>query len=59
MILTILCEKKLKADITKCEFHAIKLSYFDLIVIIKEIKIDLIKVDIKMNLATSVNIKDI
>ena len=58
-VLQKLHEADLQADITKCAFHIKKISYLELIIITKEIKMNLAKVSIIVKWLTLMNIKDI
>jgi hypothetical protein len=58
-ILLKLRETELQADIIKCKFHVTKIMYLELIVIIKRIKMNLVKIDIVINWSISVNMKDV
>jgi hypothetical protein len=58
-ILLKLREIKLQANIIKCKFHVTKIAYLKLIVIIKKIKMNLVKIDIVINWSISVNMKDV
>ena len=49
----------LQADITKCTFHIKKISYLELIIIIKGVKMNSVKVSIIIKWLTLMNIKDI
>ena len=58
-VLQKLREADLQADITKCVFHVKKISYIELIIIIKEIKINLTKVSIIVKWLTLMNVKNV
>jgi hypothetical protein len=58
-ILLKLRETELQANIIKCKFHVTKIVYLELIVIIKRIKMNLVKIDIVINWSISVNMKDV
>ena len=58
-VLQKLREADLQADIIKCVFHIKKISYLELIIIIKEIKMNSVKVSIIVKWLTLMNIKDI
>ena len=49
----------LQVDIIKCAFYIKEISYLELIIIIKEIKINSVKVSIIVKWLTLMNIKDI
>jgi len=49
LILRKLREVDLQANIIKCEFYVIQVLYLELIIIIEEVKIDLIKIEIIVN----------
>jgi hypothetical protein len=48
-ILLKLREIELQANIIKCKFHVTKITYFELIIIIKKIKMNLVKINIVIN----------
>ena len=52
-------EAGLQADITKCTFHVTQVPYLGLIIIIKEVKINSVKVDTIINWFTLMNVKDV
>ena len=58
-VLQKLREVSLQADITKCTFYVKEISYLELIIIIKEIKMNSAKVSTITEWLTLVNIKDI
>ena len=58
-ILQKLREANLQADIIKCTFHIKEISYLELIIITKEIKIDSVKVSIIVKWLTLMNVKNI
>ena len=58
-VLQKLREAGLQADITKCTFHVKKVSYLELIIIIKGVKMNSVKVSIIVEWLILVNIKDI
>ena len=58
-ILQKLHKADLQADIIKCTFYVKKISYLELIIIIKEIKMNLAKVSIIVKWLTLMNIKDV
>ena len=58
-VLQKLREVSLQADITKCTFHIKEISYLELIIIIKEVKMNSAKVSIIVKWLTLMNIKDI
>ena len=58
-VLQKLCEADLQADITKCTFHIKKVPYLELIIIIKEIKMNSVKVSTIVKWLTLMNIKDV
>ena len=49
LILRKLREANLQANIIKCEFYVVQVSYLELIIIIEEIKINLVKIEIIVN----------
>jgi hypothetical protein len=49
LILQKLCKTDFQTNIIKCKFHVIQVSYLKLIIIIKEIKMNLVKIDIIVN----------
>jgi len=49
LILRKLQEANLQMNIIKCKFHIIQVSYLELIIIIKEVKINSFKIDIIVN----------
>ncbi len=49
LILQKLREASLQANIIKCEFHVIQVSYLGLIIIIDKIKINLVKINTIVN----------
>ena len=58
-ILQKLHEVSLQADITKCAFHIKEISYLELIIITKEVKMNSAKVSIIVEWLTLVNIKNV
>ena len=58
-VLQKLREADLQADITKCTFHIKKILYLELIIITKEIKMNLAKVSIIVKWLTLMNVKDV
>ena len=58
-ILQKLWEISLQIDVIKCEFHVIKVVYFDLIIIIEDICMNFIKIEIIVNWFQIFNVKDI
>ena len=58
-VLQKLHEAGLQADITKCTFHIKEISYLELIIIIKEVKMNSAKVSIIVKWLTLMNIKDV
>ena len=58
-VLQKLCKADLQADIIKCTFHIKEISYLELIIIIKEIKINSAKVSIIVKWLTLMNVKDV
>jgi hypothetical protein len=58
-ILFKLRDADLQVDITKCKFHVIEIAYLSMIVIIKKIKMNSIKMKIVINWLTLVNVKDV
>ena len=59
LILQRLQEADLQTDIIKCQFHVTQVLYLELIIIIKEIKMNSVKVDIIVRWFTLVNVKNI
>ncbi len=59
LILRKLRELDLQMNIIKCKFHVIQVSYLELIIIIKEIKMNSFKIDIIVNWLILINVKDI
>ncbi len=58
-VLQKLAQADLQIDIIKCTFHVIEVSYLDLIIIIKEVKMNSAKVNIIVNWSTLVNVKNV
>ena len=58
-VLQKLHEADLQADIIKCAFHIKKVSYLELIIIIKEVKMNSAKVSIIVKWLTLMNIKNV
>ena len=58
-VLQKLHEVSLQADITKCAFHVKEIPYLELIIIIKEVKINSAKVSIIVKWLTLMNIKNV
>jgi len=58
-VLQKLAQADLQIDIIKCAFHVIEVSYLDLIIIIKEVKMNSAKVNIIVNWFTLVNVKNV
>ena len=58
-VLQKLREADLQADITKCAFYVKEIPYLELIIIIREVKINSAKVSIIVKWSSLVNIKDI
>ena len=58
-VLQKLREVSLQADITKCTFHIKKISYLELIIITKEVKMNSAKVSIIVKWLILMNIKDV
>ena len=58
-VLQKLREAGLQADITKCTFHVKMIPYLELIIIIKEVKMDSAKVSIIVKWLTLVNVKNV
>ncbi len=59
LILQKLQETDLQTNIIKCEFHVTQVSYLELIIIIKEIKMNSSKINIIVNWFILINVKDI
>ena len=58
-VLQKLREASLQADIIKCTFHIREILYLELIIIIKEVKINSVKVSIIVKWLTLINVKNI
>ena len=58
-VLQKLHEAGLQADITKCAFHIKKVPYLELIIIIKGVKMNSVKVSTIVKWLTLMNVKDI
>ena len=58
-VLQKLHEVSLQADITKCAFHIKKIPYLELIIITKEVKMNLAKVSTIVKWLTLMNIKNV
>ena len=58
-VLQKLREVSLQADITKCTFHVKEIPYLELIIIIKEVKMNSVKVSIIVEWLTLMNVKNI
>ena len=58
-VLQKLHEVSLQADIIKCTFHIKEISYLGLIIIIKGVKMNSVKVSIIVKWLTLVNVKDV
>ena len=58
-VLQKLHEADLQADIIKCAFHVKKISYLELIIIIKEVKMNSVKVSIIVKWLILMNVKDV
>ena len=58
-VLQKLHEAGLQADITKCAFHIKEISYLELIIITKEVKMNSAKVSTIIKWLTLMNIKDV
>ncbi len=59
LILRKLQKADLQINIIKCEFHITQVSYLELIIIIKEIKMNSFKINIIVNWFILINVKDI
>ncbi len=59
LILQKLCKANLQTNIIKCEFHVTQVLYLELIIIIKEIKMNSSKINIIVNWLILINVKDI
>ncbi len=59
LILRKLQEADLQMNIIKCKFHIIQVSYLELIIIIKEIKLNSFKINIIVNWLILINVKDV
>ncbi len=59
LILRKLKEANLQMNIIKCKFHITQVLYLELIIIIKEIKMNSSKIDIIVNWLILINVKDI
>ncbi len=59
LILRKLREADLQMNIIKCKFHITQVSYLELIIIIKEIKMNSFKINIIINWLILINIKDV
>ncbi len=59
LILRKLREADLQMNIIKCKFHVTQVSYLELIIIIKEIKMNSSKIDIIVNWLILINVKDV
>ncbi len=59
LILRKLWEVNLQMNIIKCKFHVTQVSYLELIIIIKEIKMNSSKINIIVNWLILINVKDV
>ncbi len=59
LILQKLREADLQTNIIKCKFHVTQVSYLELIIIIKEIKMNSSKINIIVNWLILINVKDV
>ncbi len=59
LILRKLQEADLQMNIIKCKFHVTQVLYLELIIIIKEIKMNSFKINIIVNWFTLINVKDV
>jgi len=59
LILQKLQEADLQMNIIKCKFHVTQVSYLELIIIIKEIKMNFFKINIIVNWFILINVKDV
>ncbi len=59
LILRKLQEADLQMNIIKCKFHVTQVSYLELIIIIKEIKMNFSKINIIVNWLILINVKDV
>ncbi len=59
LILQKLREADLQMNIIKCKFHVTQVSYLELIIIIKEVKMNSFKIDIIVNWFILINVKDV
>ncbi len=59
LILRKLQEADLQMNIIKCKFHVTQVSYLELIIIIKEIKMNSFKINIIINWLILINVKDV
>ncbi len=59
LILRKLQEAELQMNIIKCKFHVTQVSYLELIIIIKKIKMNSFKINIIVNWLILINVKDI
>ncbi len=59
LILQKLRKANLQMNIIKCKFHVTQVSYLELIIIIKEIKMNFFKIDIIVNWLILINVKDV
>ncbi len=59
LILRKLQEANLQMNIIKCKFHVTQVSYLELIIIIKEIKMNSFKINIIVNWFNLINVKDV
>ena len=59
LILRKLQEANLQMNIIKCKFHVTQVLYLELIIIIKEIKMNSSKIDIIINWLILINVKDV
>jgi len=59
LILQKLQEADLQMNIIKCKFHVTQVLYLELIIIIKEIKMNSSKIDIIVNWLILINVKDV
>ncbi len=59
LILRKLQEANLQMNIIKCKFHVTQVSYLELIIIIKKIKMNFFKINIIVNWLILINVKDV
>ncbi len=59
LILRKLREANLQMNIIKCKFHVTQVSYLELIIIIKDVKMNSSKIDIIVNWLILINVKDV